>query len=316
MPDLPHMMLAAGPPLSATLAFGERYTGTLTLSNNGTQPLRVTASVPPLEWVVDAAGVSGTPLYDLSAAPAIALADDTVYEQPLELGFSLPVYGQLVSRVYLSSNGWISVQPSTSAAPLASCVDGSGLPPGSLAAFWTDLDPSAGGTVRAAAVDADTFVVSFEDVPHWKMEPDPAAPTYTFQIVLHAGGAVDFVYGAMGELPARWAAGASLSSARSQSLFCFKSPAELSNRRWTLHNQPSAATWLSAASEVLVVLPGQTTQFPVVLKGFGFVPWLTEPFVGSVRLSTNDPSQAAVNLPAQAIVGPPVATFWFPVMRH
>jgi hypothetical protein len=315
MPDLPHLLLTTAEPYSATLAFGERYTGTATVENLGPRPLTITASVPPLEWVVDAAGEPAATLLDISSAPALALSDDQVYTTPLSLGFSLPIYGQLVSEVYLSSNGWVSAKPTSAAMPLAGCLDASLLPGGTLAAFWADLDPSAGGVVRAAAVDAQTYVISFESVPPWRETPDPSGPTYTFEIVLHASGDVDYVFGDMGELPARWAMGMSLGAGRSQSLACHKAPQDLAHRRWTAHNQPPANYWLGPGSPVTVVTPGASATIDVVLKGFGYVPWLARPFEGQLRLATNDPSQPAVSLAAQAVVGPPAVTYWLPVVR-
>jgi subtilisin family serine protease len=316
MPDLPHVALISAEPYSATLAFGERYTGTATVENLGPRPLTITASVPPLEWAIDAAGTPLASLFDISSAPALPLADDQVYTYPLSLGFSLPIYGQLVSEVYLSSNGWVSAQPVPSALPLANCLDAASLPGAALAAFWTDLDPSAGGAVRAAAVDAETFVISFENVPPWRETPDPSGPTYTFEIVLHASGEVDYLFGDMGELPARWAMGMSRGAGRSQSLACYKAPQDLAHQRWTAHNQPPANLWLSPGSPVTVVAPGGSATVDLVLKGLGYVPWLAQPFQGQLRLATNDPSQPLLSLEARAIVGPPAVTLWLPVVRR
>jgi hypothetical protein len=157
-------------------------------------------------------------------------------------------------------------------------------------------------------------VVSFENVPPWQEAPAPGAPTYTFQIVLHASGDVDFVYGAMGELPTRWAVGSTQGSGRNHSLACYKSPADLANRKWTMHNQPAANLWLRAGAPGLLVAPGATADLPIVLRGFGYVPWLTRPFVGYVDLTTNDPGQASVKVEAQALVGPAPFDLHFPVV--
>lgn len=315
-PDLPHLALSAATPFSATLDFGQRYTGTVTLTNLGTQPLSVTTFIASQEWAIDAAGASGAALYDVSNATALTLEDDSIYSETLDLGFSLPIYGQLVSQLYLSSNGWLSVARPGSAQPLANCLSEASLPAGTLAAFWTDLDPSVGGAVRVAAIDLETFVVSFEAVPHWQEEPDPAAPTYTFQIVLHASGEVEYLFGVMGELPARWAMGMAESRTRAQSLACHKSPAELAHRGWTAHNQPPVPFWLTTSAPAVSVPPGASADLAVIVKGFGYVPWLTRPFIGDLRLLTNDPSQPIVDLAAQAIVGPAPVTAWLPIMHR
>jgi hypothetical protein len=112
----------------------------------------VTASVPPLDWIIDGAGVPGASLYDLSSAKPISLADDEIYTEPLQLGFEVPIYGVLSNRLYLSSNGWVSTQQASSSEPFSNCLPSGSLPPGSLAPFWADLDPSVGGKVRFAQV--------------------------------------------------------------------------------------------------------------------------------------------------------------------
>jgi hypothetical protein len=66
----------------------------------------------------------------------------------------------------------------------------------------------------------------------------------------------------------------------------------------------------------MVVPPGGSAELGVVLKGFGYVPWLARPFEGLVHLTTNDPSQPVVDLAAQAVVGPPTAIIWLPVNRR
>jgi hypothetical protein len=314
MPDRPHLALTADLPFSATLAFGERYTGTVSLLNNGTQPLTMTASVPPLEWIADEAGVSGSTLFDISGAPALTLSDDQIHPEPLALGFSLPIYGRLVSEVYLSSNGWISAQPPSGAAPFATCMTSAGMPGGTLAAFWADLDPSAGGAVRAAAVDSETYVISFEAVPHYDADPEATPPVYSFQIVLHASGAVDFIYGEMGEMPTRWAMGMFENPGRAQSLACYREPLALAHTRWTLHNQPAASPWLTVDQPSLTIPPGESADLAVVLKGFGYQAWPSRPYEGYVRLSTNDPTQATIDLAAMAVVGPPALSLWFPML--
>src|SRR5262249_39805572 len=176
----------------------------ITLTNAGSQALNVVLSVPPADWVVEAAGEPAGPLYDLNSVEPISLTDDSIYSAALQIGFDIPIYGQLVDRLYLSSNGWASVTPPDSALPLANCLPNGNLPAGTLAPFWADLDPGTGGVVRFGNTDPDTFVVSFEQVPPWRQIPNPFGPTYTFQLVLHANGQVEFLYGAMGALPERW----------------------------------------------------------------------------------------------------------------
>ena len=314
-PDLPHIELSP-PPISATLRFGQRQTVPITVSNDGTQPLSVTASVPPLDWVVDGASVPGASLYDLSSTKPVSLADDEIYTEPLQLGFEVPIYGVLTNRLYLSSNGWVTTQKTTGSEPFANCLPSGSLPPGSLAPFWADLDPSVGGKVRFAQVSPDTFVVSFEQVPPWREVPDPTAATYTFQLVIHASGEIEFRYGAMPDLPIRWSVGASFDENRGQRLACFTAPAVLSGTVWSLHNQPAPNLWLGSSPDGLSVAPGQSASLPLMLAGYGYVAWHPGPFTGILRLTTNDPGQATVDITATASVGAPSHQESLPVILH
>ena len=314
-PDAPHLEVSAAP-LSATLTFGQRASVPVSVTNTGSQPLVVVPTVPPLDWVVDEAGTPAGPLYDLSSFAPISLTDDSIYSVPLQLGFELPIYGLLTSQIYLSSNGWVSAAKPQSSEPLAICLPNSSLPPGSLAPFWTDLDPGVAGAVRFGHVDANTFVVSFEQVPPWRQTPDPSGPTYSFQLVLHADGKVEYLYGAMGALPGHWSVGTSFDETRGQSLACYRSDPILPHTVWRLRNQPDSRLWLSASNPKFQVSPGQTVNFNAVLSGFGYVAWHTDPLMGVLRLVSNDPIQPSVDLPAQARVGPPAYQTVLPVITR
>jgi subtilisin family serine protease len=314
-PDVPHLEVDA-PPISATLAFGQRVSVPITLTNSGSRPLVVSPTVPAQDWVVDEAGVPAGPLYDLSSFAPISLTDDSIYSAPLRLGFTVPIFGVLTSQLYLSSNGWVSVAPPQSAEPLANCLPSGAVPAGTLAPLWADLDPSAGGQVRAGQVDTNTYVISFEQVPPWQQTPDPSGPTYTFQLVLHADGNVDFLYGALGALPDRWAAGASNDDARGAGLACFRSGTLEANTVWRLRNQPDSRFWLSASTTGLTLQPGQSAQFEARLSGFGFAAWHTDPFQGVLRLLSNDPLQPSVDIPARASVGPPTDQVVLPLVTR
>jgi subtilisin family serine protease len=311
--DAPHLQMSL-PSLSATLPYGGQSATPLTLFNAGPQPLNVTASAPPLEWSVQAI-TPGAPLYDLSAFPPLPLADDVIYTGTLDLGFGLPIFGQWVERLYLSSNGWVSAASPGLARPLASCLPHDNLPPGALAPFWTDLDPSAGGAVRAGRVLSDTFVVSFENVPPWRETPDPGAPTYTFQLVLHADGRVRFLYGPMGTLSGRWGVGVS-SGARGQSLACHHQPLSLAGREWALLNQPLPEHWVTGAPQALTVAPGQSALLTATLRGAGYFPWRDGPFSAFLRLTTDDPLWPTVDIPATVFIGQPPHVAWLPVVSR
>jgi subtilisin family serine protease len=313
--DLPRLHIAP-PPISATLAFAEHRAVPIALSNLGTQPLSVTVSVPDDEWIMEAAGTPGAVLYDLSASAPLTLTDDEVYPQALELGFGVPIDGAVVGQVYLSSNGWVSLSRSDNAAPGGDCLPSGSLAPGTLAAFWADLDPGAGGAVRAAAVDAETYVISFEAVPLWHEAATPPAPTYTFQIVLHADGAIEYLYGAMGELPDRWGVGIGYDFTRGLRLACQKAPADLSGTVWRMRNQPLPSLWLAADPLALNIAPGETLTLTARLTGSGAASWHPDPLIGWLQLTTNDPALPTVELTATASMGPAPFVQFLPVVEQ
>lgn len=313
IPQLPRLQVTPRP-ISVTLAFGEQQSAPIAITNSGTQPLSVTVSVPAYEWIVTAAGEPGAVLYDLSATTPLSLTDDQMYPTPLALGFDVPINGAVVNQVYLSSNGWVSASKATNPAPLADCLPTGTLAPGTLAGFWTDLDPSKGGAVRAAAVDAETYVISFEDVPRWQESAAPPAPSYTFQIVLHADGEIEYLFGTMGPLPDRWGVGMGYDLLRGQGLTCYKAPTELAGTAWRMYNQPLPDKWLAADPAVLLIAPGDTATLTARLVGFGYVPWRPAPYVGLLHLTSNDPGHATQDITATASIGAPAAVLYFPLV--
>ena len=311
--DAPHLQISP-PVLSATLPFGAQQTTVVPVVNAGPRPLTVAVSVPPLEWSVT--GPGATSLFNMSAFAPLPLGDDMVYINALTIGFSLPVYGQWVDKLYLSSNGWVSLTPPSASVQSAACLPGGDLPPGSLAGFWTDLDPSQGGAVRAGKLNSTTYVISWENVPPWRETPDPSGPTFTFQIVLRANGWAEYRYGAMGNLPWRWGVGMLGGAGRGHNLACYKggAPQSLTGQRWQMKNQPTPGVWLSGSPTTFTVPPYGTANLNVTLSGLGFVPWRIEPFEAVARLATNDPLQPQADLPAQVKAGPPAAVVWLPLI--
>ncbi|MCA0354363.1 MAG: S8 family serine peptidase [Chloroflexi bacterium] len=288
-PDIPHM-LAEIPPISASLAFAEQRTFPVTLTNIGTQPLVITPHVPKREWQITP--TPSAALYDATGLAELKLDDDQIYTDALDLGFSAPLFGTLANKVYLSSNGWVSLNPSRSAAPSSNCFPANNLPNATLAAFWTDLDPSEGGIIRAGSVNADTFVASYEQVPLWQDENLPtAAPTYTFQLIIERSGRVEYRYGPMGYLPGRWGVGTHTNSSVGQALGCHQSHEYLAAHNWQLLNQSNSQQWLSATPSSLTIAPNQQATLLVQLNGFGAISWLQQPAVSVVQINSNDPRQ-------------------------
>ena len=116
--------------------------------------------------------------------------------------------------------------------------------------------------------------------------------------------------------PERWSVGASFNGSRGQSLACYRSGSIASNTVWQLRNQPPSNMWLGATGGTVTVPPGKSAVIDAVLSGFGYAPWHTDPFVGILRLLTNDPIQPQVSLSAQANVGAPPYNMALPVVSR
>jgi len=133
----------------------------------------------------------GGPTFDwfdiTSSGTEVALGDDDSEE--VALPFDFPFYGVAHDAVTISSNGYLTFGPvgvdySNDPVPHPSGPDDL------IAAFWTDLDPSAGGTVHYLydAVD-DRFVVQYTGInDFWASGPK------TFQIALYPNGTILIQY--------------------------------------------------------------------------------------------------------------------------
>lgn len=133
---------------------------------------------------------------DTNYGTNLQLADDQVSAQ-LPLGFAFPFAGATYDAVYVSSNGFLylfdtngSVSPPTD----ARCCTGNPFalvnsPSPMVCAFWTDLNPPAGGGVFFNTAPGKAFA-SFVSVPEFVSQ----GTTNTFQIVLYATGQIDLLH--------------------------------------------------------------------------------------------------------------------------
>lgn len=131
---------------------------------------------------------SAASLDTLPTPVSVGLGDDSVSGiQPI--GFTFNFFGVDYSDFYISSNGFITF---TSTFNDGCCV-GQAIPDASspnnlIAGYWSDLNPSAGGTISYETLGAPgsrRLVVEFDSVPHFA-----SAITSTFQIKLREGSNV------------------------------------------------------------------------------------------------------------------------------
>lgn len=107
------------------------------------------------------------------------------------LPFSFPFLGASYGSVWVNSDGNITLGVGDPAAMPRDAARLIGGPP-RIAPLFTDLDPANSGTVHADA-RADKVVITWNGVTNFVLPGFPTTSN-TFQVVLHAGGAIDFVY--------------------------------------------------------------------------------------------------------------------------
>jgi len=122
--------------------------------------------------------------------PATPLAIGEEGTTAMDLPFAFPFYGQRQRTALVSADGRVlfgSSDTGTGEKGLGRFLAG----PPSVAAFFTDLDPARAGSVTAL-VQADRAAVVWSAVPGGGQ-----VNQNTFEIVLHASGEIDLVYGTM-----------------------------------------------------------------------------------------------------------------------
>lgn len=142
----------------------------------------VSSRQSPPEWI------------DTSGGLGLGLGDDGAQAAPLP--FEFPFYGRDYSQVWINANGFLSFATGYTGNEYAQnhCLPSLTSPNGAIYALWDDLDPSQGGQVRYAQLDASQFVVEWRDVP-----TKSNGQLNSFQIVLWPSGQVRITYAAVGD---------------------------------------------------------------------------------------------------------------------
>lgn len=117
--------------------------------------------------------ISHSPRQRSSNAQRIALPDDGV-SFPLPIGFDFEFFGNTYSSFAISSNGFITFDPSATfvntSGVSAQTIPNAALPNNLIALYWSDLDPTEGGDIyyeiQGTAPNRE-LVVFFDKIEHY-----------------------------------------------------------------------------------------------------------------------------------------------------
>jgi hypothetical protein len=127
----------------------------------------------------------------LTGGSVVAAGDDV--SQAVTLPFAFTFYGNVYTRTYVSSNGFVSFGAgSTVYTP--TCLPSAAPPNNAIYALWSDLYPTGGanGNVYVKATDSDTFVIQWNHVKRYNQ-----ALYETFEIVLRHDNTILLQYQAL-----------------------------------------------------------------------------------------------------------------------
>ncbi len=176
--------------LSFALNIPDTQSQNVVLHNTGPLPLDFACETDALSYSFKDSNSADGPVYqwdDITSTgtvlSVVSQSDDDF--EAIDLPFSFPFFGSLYTRIYVSSDGFVTVG-SGSSNPGPGSFPGTEAAPGEIAAFHTDLNPAAGGQVRYLN-SSDHTVIQFDQVSHY----DGSGPV-TFQIRLDETGAITF----------------------------------------------------------------------------------------------------------------------------
>ncbi len=115
--------------------------------------------------------------------------DDEVISVPMPFTFNY--YGVPYTTVNISSNGNIHFGPADDDYDNTPIPDLSG-PAAMIAPFWDDLYPPGGGTIYYQT-ETDRVIVEWQGIESF----DDESSSYTFQVILHSNGSIQFQYQSM-----------------------------------------------------------------------------------------------------------------------
>ena len=290
--------------LSISAHQGESASGWLSISNTGSAPLvfSVTDSVRQgaTNYTFKNSNESGGPDFswvDISGSgTAVTLSDDGE-SALLPIGFSFPYYGQMREQFMIGANGVISFESGEvdwNNAALPSAY----IPGPSIAPFWDDLNPAAGGQIRYA-LQGGRLIVSWLGVPRYGV-----TESNTFQVILSQDGEIVCQYLSMKGTLNSATIGIQASSTGPHAQAAFNTTYATSGLALSFKGND---LWLGCDVSSGTVDPGQSTSVLMTADsatlGIGV-------HTAQVVVSHNDPARGSVTIPLEFAVTSSLPAPW------
>ena len=134
---------------------------------------------------------------DARCPPTLAMGDDGFVDVALPVAIfphGFPFFGGHKTAARIGANGYLTFSGEHLTFGDTQAIPSSAVPNDLIAVYWTDLDPSAGGSIFTFADAAQgRWIAQWHEIPLWG-QPDAAAPTATFQVMLYPSGEIRMQY--------------------------------------------------------------------------------------------------------------------------
>ena len=231
------------------------------------------------------------------------------------LPFPFRFYGNAYSSLRVCTNGWISFfNTSSSSQPPNSLPNTfSTTPENLIAPFFGNMYLFAGSNVYYKTVDAQTFVISYENIVRSADQSDSNPPRYTFQVILKSDGRILFQYQTIPSLsPGNLLIG--IQDITRTLATTITPPSPLANLSGRAYQLTPASGWMTAISPNnsslagTTLAPGASITLDATINTTGIATGQTR--TGNIIFTSNDSSNPMLAVPFNLNVGslsqPPV----------
>ncbi|MCO6472917.1 MAG: S8 family serine peptidase [Melioribacteraceae bacterium] len=233
---------------------------------------------------------TGTEITNWIQSTAAYSADDEGYAGPININFNFKYYGQTKTKVYVSTNGFLSFSPITEAAFSNRELPDPITPNDIIAGFWDDLINTPGGKVYYRTEQSKLII----QYTNW--EPYSGTGTFTFQYVISANGSITVYYKTMNGTLNSCSVGIENGNGTDGLQVAYNSIYLKNNFALKFHTDPE---WLELnntsgriynSNSVLLQLTMFSADYPEGVYSM------------DVEISSNDPDENPVMVPVQMII--------------